>query len=543
MKQDQLFDKAQSTGFFGKFYYYTRLSGPGWIQAAVTLGGGTLVGALYLGVVGGFQFLWLQPLAMLCGIIMLGAINYVTLSKEDIKDRPFKLAQRHVSPMLAWAWLVATIVADVVFCAAQFALGSDAIQGNLGGEQVPPFLITGLLFIVAFSLIWLFSQEGRASQIIDNVIKSLVAIIVLAFMGVVVTLVWKGAVDWVALGQGSVPNFSALFRPTDTYAEYIAESKTYGTFWKQYIAENQRDIIIGAFGTAVGINMTFLLPYSLMKKGWKKKHRELSRFDLVLGLFIPFVLGASALIISTASQFHANEEGIVSQGAYHQVLDTRLRAEYPHWSTFDESRIQHLRETAPQADKDLSRMLAKRNANDLAHALTPFLGRWSQLIFGIGILAMALSTMLVHMMMNGYAVSEAFGQPGKQRFFLIGAVIPAIAGFFSPLLWNGAAKTALAVPASVIATTLLPIAYLIFLLLMNSKKALGEELPRRRSFLNLLMILATGIATFASIWALLGKYQSSNPYDHWFGLFGLIGLPILAGIGIIGFFRKERSKG
>ena len=63
------FEKAQSSGFFGKLYYYAKLSGPGWIQAAVTLGGGTLVGALYLGVVGGYQFLWLQPLAMLCGII------------------------------------------------------------------------------------------------------------------------------------------------------------------------------------------------------------------------------------------------------------------------------------------------------------------------------------------------------------------------------------------------------------------------------------------------------------------------------------------
>lgn len=539
MKQDELFHKAQSAGFFGKLYYYTRLSGPGWIQAAVTLGGGTLVGALYLGVVGGFQFLWLQPLAMLCGIIMLSAINYVTLSKEEEKDRPFKLAQRHVSPLLAWGWLIATIIADVVFCAAQFALGTDAIQGNLGGEQIPPFLITGVLFVIAFTLIWLFSQAGRASRIIDNVIKSLVAIIVLAFMGVVITLLWKGAVDWTALGQGIIPDFSALFRPTDSYAPYIADSGSYSGFWNQYISENQRDIIIGAFGTAVGINMTFLLPYSLMKKGWTKKHRELSRFDLVLGLFIPFILGASALIISTASQFHANEKGIVSEGAYHQVLDARLQAEYTDWATFDESRIQQLRANAPQVDKNLSRMLAKRNANDLAYALTPFLGRWSQLIFGIGILAMALSTMLVHMMMNGYAVSEALGQPGKQRLFLIGAVIPAIAGFFSPLLWNGAAKTALAVPASVIATTLLPIAYLIFLLLMNSKKALGEALPKRRIWINLLMILATGVATFASIWALLGKYQSSNPYDHWFGLVGLIGLPILASIGIIGFLRKE----
>ncbi len=224
MKQDSLFEKAQTAGFLGKLYYYAGLSGPGWIQAAVTLGGGTLVGALYLGVVGGYQFLWLQPLAMLCGIIMLSAINYVTLSKDSIADRPFKLAERHVSPVLAWGWLLATIIADVVFCAAQFALGTDAIQGNLGGANIPPFAITGALFVLAFSLIWLFSKEGRASRVIDNIIKSLVAIIVLAFMGVVLRLLWVGAVEWSDIGRGLIPDFSALFEPTATL-QHLSRSK------------------------------------------------------------------------------------------------------------------------------------------------------------------------------------------------------------------------------------------------------------------------------------------------------------------------------
>ena len=535
------FEKAQSANFFGKVYHYAKLSGPGWVQAAVTLGGGTLVGALYLGVIGGYQFLWLQPLAMLCGIIMLSAISYVTLSKEKQEDRPFELAKKHVSPVLAWGWLLATVVADIVFCAAQFALGADAIQGNLGGANLPPFLITGVLFVVAFYLIWLFSKDGKAARIIDTLIKLLVSVIVLSFMGVVVTLSLKRAINWGALGSGLIPDFSALFHPTETYANSIAASGEYQGFWKSYIADNQRNIIIGAFGTAVGINMTFLVPYSIMKKGWGKKHRELARFDLALGLFIPFILGASALIIASASQFHAKANGIVSEASYHQVLDTRLKVEYANFATFDAASITQLRQAAPQADKDLATMLAKRNANDLANALQPFLGNWSQLIFGIGILAMALSTMLVHMMMNGFAISEAFGRPGEQKLFLIGAVIPAIAGFFSPLLWNGAAKTALAVPASVIATTLLPIAYLIFLLLMNSKKALGDEMPKNRWLINILLFTATGIATFASIWALLGKYQSANVYDHQFGLVGLIGLPILAIIGIGSFLRKEAA--
>ena len=524
--------------FFQKLIFYGRKSGPGWIQAAVTLGGGTLVGALYLGVIGGYEFLWLQPLAMLCGVIMLWAISYVTLSKEKLEDRPFELAKKHVSPTLAWGWLIATVIANVVFCSAQFALGADAVQGNLGISNISPYLITSIIFIVALYLIWLFSGAGKASKIIDGIIKILVAIIVFAFMGVTVTLMVSGAVDWGALFSGLIPDFSALFHPTDSYQTALAASGNYQPFWENYISENQRNIIIGAFGTAVGINMTFLLPYTLMKKKWGKNDRELAKYDLILGLLIPFILGASCLIISTASQFHAKKNTVVNEIAYHQVLDKRLTAEFPDFSNFREAQKTELRSQAPQIDKDLSVMLAKRSANDLANALKPFLGRWSQLIFGIGVLAMALSTLLVHMMMNGYAISEAFGQPGERRLFLIGALIPALMGLLSPIVWSGTVKAALVVPASVIATTLLPIAYLIFLLLMNSKNALGKELPKKRWSINILMIFATGIATFASFWALIGKYNSSNLYEHYFGLIGMVVLPILAIIGILGFLRK-----
>ena len=532
---------TSSLSFFKKLALYTRLSGPGWIQAAVTLGGGTLVGALYLGVIGGYEFLWLQPLAMLCGIIMLSAISYVTLSKDNFEDRPFELAKKNVSPLLAWGWLVATVVANVVFCSAQFALGADAVQGNLGGSQINPYLITSVFFVISLFLIWLFSGEGRASKVIDSVIKSLVAIIVLCFMGVVFTLSINGAIEWGALLSGLIPNFSALFHPVDSYDSFLLDAGSYRDFWENYISNSQRNIIIGAFGTAVGINMTFLLPYSLKKKKWNKTHRELSRYDLVLGLLIPFILGASCLIISTASQFHAKKNGIISETAYNDVLDKRLTAEFPDFKNLAIAKKIELRQAVPQVDKDLSVMLAKRSANDLAKSLIPFLGNWSQFIFGIGILAMALSTMLVHMMMNGFAISEALGQPGQRKLFLIGAAIPALTGLFSPIIWAGTVKAALVVPASVIATTLLPIAYLVFLLLMNSKKALGDELPKKRWTINILMGLATGIAFFASYWALVGKYQSGNFYEHQFGLIGIVGLTFLSLFGVFSFLQKEKK--
>ena len=103
-----------------KLLKYAKQSGPGWLQAAVTLGGGSLGGALYLGVIGGDGLLWLQPLAMIFGVIMLGALAYVTLSTDDT---PFVSTCKHISPVLAWAWLIGTVIANCVFCPAQASLG------------------------------------------------------------------------------------------------------------------------------------------------------------------------------------------------------------------------------------------------------------------------------------------------------------------------------------------------------------------------------------------------------------------------------------
>ncbi|BDS07944.1 hypothetical protein NT6N_29840 [Oceaniferula spumae] len=529
--------RAQNGSFLTKLGIYAKMSGPGWIQAAVTLGGGSLVSALYLGVIGGYEFLWLQPLAMLCGIVMLSAISYVTLSTEE---RPFRTVEKKISPALAWGWLIATVIADTVFCAAQFALGTGAITGNLGFD-VNPYVITVSFFIMSLSLIAISQKEGKASRIIDNVLKGLVAIIVLAFMGVVVTLGLKGAINWGNLFGGLIPDFSALFKPTSQINDAILATGDQAGYWTEYVTSEQRSKIIAAFGTAVGINMTFLLPYSLKKKGWGKPHRELSRFDLVLGLFIPFILGASALVIASSASFHAKHADVISadgaplpgmEGIYHEVLDKRISATNKDFAKLGDSEKEVVRSVVPLPEKQLAAMLSNRKSSNLAQSLEPFLGKNAQIIFGIGVLAMAISTMLVHMMMNGYAISEAVNKVGSAKVFLIGAAMPAVAGLFSPYLWSGESKAAMAVPASVIATTLLPIAYLAFILLMNSKSALGDEIPKKRGLINILMIISAGIASFASVWALSGKGVP--------GQIGMAALAILAVVGIVGFAKNNK---
>ena len=222
------------------------------------------MGALYLGVIGGYEFMWLQPLAMLCGIIMLSAISHVTLSS---KERPFVAAKKHISPVLAWAWLIATIIADVVYCSAQYGLGTDAVQNNLGflnGGTAQTYTLTGIFTVFSLSLLWMSLGGGKASKSYRALpSKGSSAIVVLAFMAVVVVLAAQGSISWGSFFDGLIPDFSALFKPTASYSDAIAATGENASFWTKYISDSQRNIIIGAFGSAVGINMTFLLPYTL----------------------------------------------------------------------------------------------------------------------------------------------------------------------------------------------------------------------------------------------------------------------------------------
>ena len=122
--------EAQDKGGLAKLGVYTRLSGPGWLQSAITLGGGALAGALFLGVLGGTDMLWLQLMAIIMGVVMLSAISHVTLSTGK---RPFPLINRHINPALGWAWLLATITANMIWCMPQFGLCFEALEKNLIG--------------------------------------------------------------------------------------------------------------------------------------------------------------------------------------------------------------------------------------------------------------------------------------------------------------------------------------------------------------------------------------------------------------------------
>ena len=560
-REIEILESVADKGALEKAKAYSKLSGPGWLQGAITLGGGSLAGALYLGTISGYNLMWLQPLAMICGIIMLSAIAYVTLSTGQ---RPFGAINKGLSPLLGWSWLIAVILANIVWCLPQFNLGRAAVQQNLlpnlGESAVSTAGICWVLFIVAFAVNASYEGGNKGIKWFERILKVMVGIIVVSFFLVVVTLTSKGAIPWGEIFSGLIPNFSYLFSPAPAYAELIGSSSA-PEIWNNIISEKQRDIIIAAFGTAVGINMTFLLPYSMLRKKWGRKHRGLAIFDLSIGLFVPFVIATGCVVIASASQFHSKTDDIFDktgkpvpkvakayQGSLDGLANKKAKAEAEKNEVDQEDKdqmdplIASAKKSLNESDRSIAAMLIKRDNATFATSLAPLTGDTvAQVVFGVGVLGMALSTIIILMLINGFAFQELFNQPGSKTLYFIGCAVSGSAGLLGPFIWgDGQAKAALAVPTSVIGGSLIPIAYFTFLLMMNSRRVLGDKRPtgRKRVIWNVLMIGATGIATFGSVWVLNGKSRADG-FAGQAATGGLIFLVVLFLVGIISFIVKE----
>ena len=354
IEQDrQLILDAKERGTGAKILAYTRLSGPGWLQSAITLGGGSLAGGLYLGILSGYHLMWLQPVAMIMGVVMLSAIGYVALST---KERPFAAINNHINPVLGWGWAIATLMANLVWIMPQYALGTAALQQNLAPEffgDAKNGLISAVavLFVISAIVIWFYDSGGWGIKLFEAILKILVGIVVLCFFGVVLKMSFStNDLDWGKILAGYIPNFSLFSNPSPEFSDVLAQAGGYAEYWKNLIVGKQQQVMITAAATAVGINMTFLLPYSMRAKGWDKDFRGLAMFDLATGLFIPFVLATSCVVIAAASQFHAqpaaglvgetNAKGQVVdaegevieadpnlQGQFKKLLDSRIKSE------------------------------------------------------------------------------------------------------------------------------------------------------------------------------------------------------------------------
>lgn len=605
----QLLKQAHREGTGSTLKAFVKLSGPGWLQSAITLGGGSLAGSLFLGVIGGYEMMWFQPLIMILGVIMLSAIAYVALSTGE---KPFHAVNRHINPVLGWGWLIAAALANMVWAMPQFSLGTAALQQNLvpgllGSDGTISGMSSNILcsvffFIVAGAAVWYYDSGGKGIKVFEGIIKAMVAAIVISFFGVVIALTVAGNLPWGQIAAGFVPDLSLLFHPAEALRQ-AAEKTQNVEYWITETLSSQRDRMAATAATAVGINMTFLLPYSMLRKGWDSNFRGLASFDLGTGLFIPFILATSCVMIASAYQFHGQyNEGLLDEskatalteklrGGYHSNLDALITSQpkqmQPLGSEFKEQllnsdaasmankakriqqkhdsqgkvnaalgklaytgtgeadplvssdRKQQIRDAMPRPDKKMAAMLVKRDTFAFATALTQLFerGQLAQFVFGIGVVGMAISTIMVLMLINGFCLTEAFNLPLGGLGHRIGSIIPGITGALGFLIiWStqGVSFAWLAIPTSVFGMALLPIAYLTFLLMMNSKSLLGEHRPEggARLAMNIGLLAALFAAGVGAGYAVWSKVQ-------WYGVGAVIAFIALA--LLVHVIRKARA--
>lgn len=424
---------------------YARLVGPGYLQSAMTLGGGTAAASVFAGAAFGYQLLWVAPLGMLLGVLIMAAISYQTLSTGA---RPFEAMRVHAGAPIAWGWALGALIASIVWHVPQYSLASAALvdAGDvLGFEGLPPLAMSFVVLAWALAITLVYGRSPALVRWYERILKWVVWGVVLCFALVVAQ---TGIHDWGALFRGFfVPDASGSANGVEAWV-----------------------VALGGLSAAVGINMVFLYPYSLLARGWGREHRALARFDLAVGMLVPYVLAASLMVIAMANTVHA-------QGAF--------------------------------TGKSLAPI-------DAARALSSIAGEDAgRLMLDFGLLGMALSTITLHMLCCGFVCSELFGVAvGSSRYRL--ALLLPTPGVLAPLFWSDV-QVWIAVPTNIVCGFLLPIAYFGFIKLQSSRAYLGDDLPRGargRAWRAAMMAITLFLAAF------LG-YYAWEKLPGWFG--GLVG--------------------
>ena len=386
---------------------YLRHIGPGYMQSAMTLGGGTAFASIFAGAAFGYQLLWVAPLAMLLGIIVLSAVAYQTLSTGQ---RPFAAMREHAGPFFAHGWAIGAILSSIIWQFAQYALASSMLVAVLGsvGVEVSSGAMGAVTLGWCVAVALLYSARPRLVRLYENIIKGVVWLIIACFGLVVI--------------QTGIPNpseFFAGFVPSIPEVNKGVEGTT---------------LIVSGLAAAVGANMIFVYPYTLRKRGWGRAHRRLARIDLGFGMFLPYAIAATLMVVASASVFHYGNPDLFQGKGISPVETAQVLA-------------------APDR-------------------LGPTLGMW---VFGLGIVAMAISSITMQMLSSGFALCEMNGWEPKGLRYRIGLLLPAI-GVLGSIFWQDM-RMWVAVPTNIICGFLLPISYIAFALMQRKRSYLKDDLP------------------------------------------------------------------
>ena len=461
-KEQEELKALKSKGSLARMKWYLSKSGPGWMQSAMTLGGGSAMASLFSGALLGFQLLWVQPVAMLIGIVMLSALAYQTLHTGM---KPFQAMKTFLSPAMAYTWAIATLLATIIWHFSQYALLAGMVEDILSvtldvnlisGSTEQTLLLIGIGCIVLFFAIrvsWNYGNGSTGIKAFEKIIKVIIWFIIFAFATVVIVCAFsENGIKWGDVFSGFLP-----FTIDSTGFQLQIPSVDSSGF----------KVFTASLSAAVGINMTFLFGYTFLAKGWKKEHAGLAQFDMFTGMLLPYTLATSLMIIAAGATLHTNPEIVAN--------------------------LQNGGSISPI-----------ECAGMLEHAGLPTMV--AHLLFGLGIIGMTFNAIVLHMLVCGFAACEMFEINPQGWKYKLATLIPT-PGFLGVILWSKIG-TWIAIPTSAMSLVFLPIAYIGFFLLHNNRKFLGNAMPvgRKRYWWNAAMIISIGIIIACAIVYLKGLF-------------------------------------
>ncbi len=429
--------------FMTRIAGYFRLSGPGYMQSAMTLGAGSMASCVVLGSLLGYKLLWVQPLAIILGVFLLGAVAKQTCQTGE---RTYKVFWERLHPALALLWAGCAMVATIIWHFPQYSLTADGVVTLADGVGVSlgstgaRAAVGGLIVIGACFVVRMYFAGARGLKAYEVAIKILVWSIVIAF---------------------TIAAFATGFQ----FKQFLSGISGYA-FMKDVLAGDYdpraTKPIVGAIAAAVGINMLFLYPYSLLNKNWGKNHKELAYYDLITGMLIPFLITTTFVTAAVANTIGPAPGEVAGEPV--------------------------------------------RNILDIIPALSQTFGEnLSLFLVGFGMLAIGFSTIITHMLACGFIGCEMFGYDhrGGARFWF--SLVPAIGvlGVVMSSPWQ------VAITASSLAASLMPVSVLCFLLLLNNRDYMGDETPRggMKVVWNLMLTASIVILSVSGYFGLTKNWQ------------------------------------
>lgn len=445
LQQDiQQLEELQSKPLIPKTMGYIKRCGPGLLQSAMTLGAGSAAASVAAGAAFGYKLLWVQPLAMFFGVCMLAALSNVVLTKQE---RPYKAFGRETSKILVFLWALGTIMASIIWHFPQYALCSGAIRDLYefttntpliaDGTKTPLWYIVGLatgitVLCINIFTVWSYGSSAKGVKLYERFLQCTIALVIISF-GIVVCCNFA-KLNWLEVFRGF----------TGYYAKDVLCPD--GSF-----DPNSLTMVLGMLGAAVGINMTFLYPYSQLAKGWGPAHKTLAKWDLGMTMFIPFTLVTSLIILAMTVG------GVTVE---------------------------------PDKVSTMQPLTASK-------ALVDILGPTGRVIFDLGLFGMTCGAVSTHMVVCGFTICEMFGLEYTKWRFRLFALVPAI-GMLGVLVnlpfW-------LPIMASAVCLTMLPIAYLLFVIMNNKRSYIGDAVGKgwKRWLFNAILIIALGFTVVATV--------------------------------------------